>query len=104
MLIEIFGENPLDFKTLKKHYNKDSSKGFESALKDQREDAKSKFHRGSTELNNFRMMSSEASQSNRMHYSFIQPGERKMTEQEEEHHSTCTVDNHHQINESSSHR
>lgn len=61
MLIEIFGENPLDFKILKKHYNKDSSKCFESVLKEQKEDAKSKLHRGSTELNNFRMMSSEAS-------------------------------------------
>ena len=26
MQIEIFGENPLDFKALKRHFNKDNSK------------------------------------------------------------------------------
>jgi len=46
------------------------------------------------------MMSSEASYSYRMHYG-KQPDDQKMTEQDD-HNSTCTVDNNHQMHDTSS--
>ena len=102
MQIEIFGETPLDFKTLKKHFNKDNSKSYESGYRGQKEAQNNKGHRGS-ELNNQQMISSEASYSYRMHYSNKQPDDQKMTEQEEEHNnSICTADNNHQMHDTSS--
>ena len=90
MQIEIFGENPLDFKTLKKHFHKEKGKSYDSAFGGQKDSLKHMNHRGSAELNR-QMMSSEASYSYRMHYS-KQPDDQKMTEQDD-HNSTCTVEN-----------
>lgn len=102
MQIEIFGETPLDFNSLKKHFNKENNKGFDSAFRGQRDTQKHKLHRGSTELNHRQMMSSEASYSDRLHYSNKQRDDQKMTEQDEEPNSTCTVDHNHQMHDTSS--
>ena len=103
MHIEIFGETPLDFITLKKHFKKDNSKGFDSAFRGGQKDVqKHSLHRGLNELNHQQMMSSEASYSYRMHYSNKQADDQKMTEQDEEHNSTCTADNNLQMHDTSS--
>lgn len=70
MQIEIFGENPLDFKALKKHFHKDKGKSTsnDSGFGNQKESAKPLNYRGSIGELNRHMMSSEASYSNRMHF------------------------------------
>ena len=51
MQIEIFGENPLDFKALKKHFHKDKGKGasYDPGLGGQKESTKPLNYRGSME-------------------------------------------------------
>ena len=89
----------MDFKALKKHFHKEKGKSYDSGFGGQKDSAKPLTHRGSAELNRH-MMSSEASYSYRMHYG-KQPDDQKMTEADD-HHSTCTVENNHQMHETSS--
>lgn len=98
MQIEIFGENPLDFKTLKKHFHKEKGKSYDSGLGGQKDSLKHLHGRSSAELNR-QMMSSEASYSYRMHYK--QPDDQKMMEHDDQN-STCTVENNHQMHDTSS--
>jgi hypothetical protein len=39
MQIEIFGENPLDFKALKKHFHKERGKSYDSGFGGQKDSA-----------------------------------------------------------------